>query len=144
MTAVCNAMLGKVNYYAGLPGTGDALTVIPLEASGIEADTALADYTTLAALLANNTEQTTMGRKTVSATTVTADNDDDTQAADFDDLVWESATGNAIAKLVVCYNATGSDTDAQLKPLTVHDFSATPDGTNITATVSDFFSAGNS
>ncbi|MFC5946581.1 hypothetical protein, partial [Micromonospora harpali] len=60
-----NIAKGRVNGYAAQVGTGNAaLILVPLEATGLE------DYDTLAALLAGaSNEQTTMGRKTITAAT---------------------------------------------------------------------------
>lgn len=140
---VFNQSLGRVAYDATLPAAADALIVVPIEATGIEADSVLRDYDDLAALLAAaNNEQTTMGRKTITSVTVTVNDTNDRVECDFADQVWTGATGNAIAALLVCYdNDTGAGTDSAIRPLTKHDFSVTPDGTDVTATVADFFRA---
>ncbi len=134
---VFNIAKAKVGYYCSLPGTNDALVVVPLETTGLEADATLKDYDTLSALLAGTSnEQTTMGRKTVSSVTPTVDDSADTYAADFADQTWAAATGNAISKLVVCYDPdTTAGTDADLIPLTAHDYVATPDGTDLVAQI---------
>lgn len=65
---VFNISKGRFVYYCTLPAAADALIVVPIETSGLEADDTLNNYDDLAALLAAaNNEQTTMGRKTVSA-----------------------------------------------------------------------------
>jgi hypothetical protein len=139
-TFVFNISKGRIAHYASLPGTNDALIAIPIEASGVEADSVLIDYDTVAALLAGaSNEQTTMGRKTLSSVTVTVDDANDRVALDCDDLVWSGATGNPISDIMICYDPdTTTGTDADLIPLSWHDYSATPDGTNITASVADF------
>ncbi|AQS70846.1 hypothetical protein [Streptomyces pactum] len=118
-------------------GTGGAaLVAVVLEATGLESDDALQDYDTLAALLAGaSNEQTTMGRKTLTGVTKTVD--DTTNEASFtaDALVWADATGNPTGKIVICFDPDGTNTDAAMIPLTVHDFAVTPDGTSITASV---------
>lgn len=130
-----NVSKGAVRYYASLPAANDALVVVPIEATGIQADVTLKDYNDLAALLAaSNNEQATMGRKTISTVTVTQDNTNDRVDVDFADPVWTSATGNAVAALIVCYDPdTTAGTDADLKPLTKHDWSVTPNGMDIGA-----------
>jgi hypothetical protein len=137
---VFNIAKGKIAYYAGLPASADALIAIPIEASGVEADAVLIDYDTVSALLAAATnEQSTMGRKTLASVTVTVDDTNDRVALDAADITWTAATGNAISDILICYDPdTGTGTDADLIPLSWHDFSATPDGTDITATVTDF------
>jgi len=138
-----NVAKGKVKYYAELPGTNDALIVIPLESSGLEADATLKDYDTVSALLAGTTnEQTTAGRKTITSVTVTPDDTNDRLDLDFADQTWTALTGNAIGALLVAYDPdiTGG-TDADLIPLTKHDWAITPDGSDVTATVNVFFRA---
>ena len=140
---VFNIAKGKVKYYAELPGTNDALIVIPLESSGLEADATLKDYDTVSALLAGTTnEQTTAGRKTITSVTVTPDDTNDRLDLDFADQTWTALTGNAIGALLVAYDPdiTGG-TDADLIPLTKHDWAITPDGSDVTATVNVFFRA---
>jgi len=140
---VFNIAKGKVKYYAELPGTNDALIVIPLESSGLEADATLKDYDTVSALLAGTTnEQTTAGRKTITSVTVTPDDTNDRLDLDFADQTWTALTGNAIGALLVAYDPdTTGGTDADLIPLTKHDWAITPDGSDVTATVNVFFRA---
>lgn len=140
---VFNIAKGRVHQLArnvedGSPANA-RLVAVPIEAAGIEADATLKDYDTLAALLAAaNNEQVTMGRKEIAAANITISVDDVNERVDIDidDLVWTGAAGNAIAAIVICYdpdNAAG--TDADLIPLTKHDFAITPDGSNVTAQV---------
>jgi len=140
---VFNIAKGRVNSYAALAGTGNAaLILVPLEAADLEADATLEDYTTLAAVLANNTEQTDLGRKTITAATVTPDNVNDRQDADFADQTYTDADGDPIGAFLVCFDAdTTGGTDANIVPLTKHDFSATPDGNDIVVGVNGFFRA---
>ena len=134
---VFNVAKGKVAYYAGLPAASDALVVIPIEASGVEADSVLRDYDTVAAILAGATnEQTTMGRKTLASVTATVDDANDRVDVDAADVTWTAATGNAVSDLLIAYDPdTTGGTDADLIPLTWHDWSVTPDGSDITATI---------
>lgn len=135
---VFNIAKGKAAYYAGLPAASDALIVIPIEATGIEADATLKDYDDVAALLAGTSnEQSTMGRKTVSASvTVTVDDTNDRVDVDMPDQVWTGATGNPIAALVIAYDPdTGAGTDANIIPLVKLDCALTPDGSDFTAQV---------
>ncbi len=140
---VFNIAKGKVKYYAELPAANDALIVIPLESSGIEADSTLKDYDDVAALLAGTTnEQTTAGRKTITSVTVTVDDTNDRVDIDFADQTWTALTGNAIGALLVAYDPdTTTGTDSTLVPLTKHDFAITPDGSDVTATVANFYRA---
>jgi hypothetical protein len=133
---VFNIAKGKAAYYAGLPAASDALIVVPLETTGLEADATLKDYDTLSALLAGTSnEQSTMGRKTVSASvTVTINDTTDLVDVDMPDQVWTAATGNAISALLVCYDPdTGAGTDADIIPLVKLDCVMTPDGSDFTA-----------
>jgi hypothetical protein len=140
---VFNIALGKVAYYASLPAANDALIAVPIETSGIVSDATMRDYDDLATLLAGaSNEQTTMGRKTLASVTVTVDDTNDRVAVDCADITWTAANGNAVSALVICYDpdtTTGTDTD--LVPLVKLDFPLTPDGSDVTATVTDFFRA---
>lgn len=140
---VFNIALGKVKYYAELPATNDALIVIPLESSGLEADATLRDYDDVAALLAGTTnEQTTAGRKTITSVTVTVDDTNNRVDIDIADQVWTGLTGNAIGALLIAYDPdTTAGTDSTLIPLTKHDWSITPDGSDVTATIANFYRA---
>lgn len=140
---VFNIAKGKVAQLAknvddGSPANS-RLIVVPIETTSIEADAALKDHDTLSALLAGTSnEQTTMGRKTVAAADITITVDDTNERLDIDiaDITWTGATGNAISALVICYdpdNTTG--TDADLIPLTKHDFVVTPDGSDVVAQI---------
>lgn len=137
---VFNIAKGRLAYYASLPAANDALIAIPIEASGVESDATLKDYDTVSALLAaTNNEQSTMGRKTLASVTATVDDTNDRVNIDCADVTWTAATGNAISDILICYDPdTTSGTDADLVPLTWHDFSITPDGSDVTATVADF------
>lgn len=132
-----NIAKGKTKYYAELPAANDALVVIPIEASGVEADATILDYDTVSAILAASTnEQTTMGRKILANVTVTVDDTNNLMKIDCDDPVWTAATGNAISDLLVAYDPdTTTGTDADLVPLYWYDCSLTPDGTDFTATI---------
>lgn len=134
---VANIAKGRFAYYATLPAANDALIVVVLEATGLEADATLKDYANLSLLLAGTTnEQTTMGRKTAASVTVTVNNATDLVDVDMADIVWTAATGNAVGALLVCYDPdTTGGTDADLIPLSKHDFTITPDGTDVTATI---------
>lgn len=133
---VTNIGKGRFVYYAGLPAATDSLIAVVLEATGLEADDALQDYDDLAALIAGaSNEQTTMGRKTLTTVTVNVNDTANTAAIDCDDITWTAATGNATGKLVVCYVPSTGAADSAIIPLTLHDFSVTPDGTDITVQI---------
>lgn len=125
-----NISLGKVAYYCGLPAANDALILVPLESSGLVSDDVMRDYDTLAAILAGaSNEQTTMGRKTLTGVSVVVDDSNDRVDENFTDPTYVAPSGNAIGAFVVCYDPdTTGGTDADLIPLSKHDFSATPNG----------------
>lgn len=137
---VFNVALGRLAYYASLPAANDALTMVPLEASGLETDAVLRDKDDLAAVVAGTTnEQTTVGRKTLASVTVTVDDTNDRVNLDAADVTWTAPTGNAIGAVMICYDPdTTGGTDADLIPLTKHDLAWTPDGNNFTLTIADF------
>lgn len=134
---VYNISKGEVKNYCRLAAANDALIIIPLEASGIEADDTLNNYDDVSTLLAaSNNEQTTMGRKTVTSATITVDDTNNRVDIDIADPVWTGATGNAVSDLLIAYDPdTTGGTDSSLVPLTNHDFSVTPDGSDITGVV---------
>lgn len=138
---VTNVARGKIVYYCELPATNDALILIALKASGIEADDTLKDYDTVAALLAAANDEATntgYGRKTITSVTVTVDDTNNRTDIDIADQTWEAvqATGGAWGDLLLAYDPdTTGGTDADLIPLAILDFSVTPDGNNIIATI---------
>ncbi|MFD3749752.1 hypothetical protein ACFWVT_05705 [Streptomyces cyaneofuscatus] len=137
---VFNVALGRLAHYASLPATNDALVLVPLEAGGLVADSTMRDYDDLNALLGGaSNEQTTMGRKTLASVTATVDDTNDRVNLDCADVTWTAALGTAIGAVVICYDPdTTGGTDADLIPLTKHDVSMTPDGSDFTLTISDF------
>lgn len=149
---VCNIAKGRVAELYRRVKSNDpansALVIVPLETSGLEADSVLIDADTLAALLSGATnEQTTMGRKTLTDAELAAfpapDDGNDRMDLALPTVVWTAATGNAISKLVVCYDPdTTTGTDADLVPLTFMDFVQTPSGADIQMTGGTFYRAG--
>lgn len=136
---VMNIALGKLAHYASLAGTGNAaLVVIPLENTGLEADSALRDHDTVATLLAASTnEQLTIGRKVItSGVTVVVDDVNNRVDLDFPDITWTAATGNQLGALLVAFDPdTTTSTDATRIPVSKHDFVTTPDGTDLVGVV---------
>src|SRR5690349_883955 len=131
---VFNVAKGRIAYYATLPAANDALIAVPIETTGIEADSVLQDYDDLAALLAGaSNEQTTMGRKTLSSVTVTVDDTNNRVDVDAADITWTAATGNAISAIIICYDGdTTGGTDSNIIPLVKLDAVATPAGGDVT------------
>lgn len=127
--------------------TDAALVLVPIETSGLEGDSTLIDADTLAALLAGDTnEQTTMGRKVLTATELASlpapDDSNDRYDVSLPTVTWTAASGNAISKIAVCYDPdTEGGTDSNIIPLTLFDFAITPDGSDVEMTGGVFFRA---
>lgn len=125
-----------------------AIILVPIETSGLEADAALIDKDDLAAVLSGTTnEQTTMGRKTLTDAELAAlpapDDTNDRYDVSLPTTTWAAAGGNAISKILVCYDGdTAGGTDANIIPLTMFDFAQTPSGADIQMTTGVFFRAG--
>lgn len=120
--------------------TNSALIIVVINTS--ETDANLQDLDDLAAVLANaNTVEVTntnYARKTLTDADLSAispDDPNDRMDLDFADQIWSAvAAGDNWTDLLVCYDGdTGAGTDADIIPLTQHDFSVTPDGSDITA-----------
>lgn len=131
--------------------SNEALIVVVINA-GAATDATLKDYTTLAAVLgdpdaAEVTNASGYARKTLTASdvTVTFDNTSDTAKVDITDQTWTAVSANpAWTDLLICYDSdTTGGTDANIVPLTCHDFAVTPDGSDITAQIATdgFFTA---
>jgi hypothetical protein len=148
---VFNIAKGKVAaYYDRVEGNdpaNSALVLVPIETSGLESDATLIDADTLAAVLAGTTnEQTTMGRKVLTDADLAAvpapDDTNDRNERSLPTTTWTAAAGNAISKILVCYDPdTTGGTDADLIPLTMFDFAQTPSGADIQMTGGTFFRA---
>lgn len=127
--------------------TNAAIILVPIETSGLEADATLIDKDDLSAVLSGTTnEQTTMGRKTLTDADLAAlsapDDTNDRNECDLPTVTWTGATGNAISKILVCYDSdTTGGTDSAIIPLTMFDFAVTPSGSDITMTTGVFFRA---
>lgn len=148
---VINIAKGRVVEYYNRVKSNDpansALIIVPINTSGLEADSVLIDKADLASFLAGTTdEQTTMGRKTLDDTALAAlpapDNVNDRYDISLPTVTWTAASGVAISKLLVCYdNDTTSGTDSNIVPLTLFDFAQTPSGADIQMTGGTFFRA---
>jgi hypothetical protein len=148
---VFNIAKGRVVEYYNRVENNDpanaALIIVPIETSGLEADATLADADTLSAVLAGTTnEQTTMGRKTLTDADLVAlpapDDTNDRFDVSLPAVTWTAATGNAISKILVCYDSdTTAGTDANIIPLTMFDRAETPSGSDIVLSTGVFFRA---
>lgn len=149
-TLVANIAKGRVAELHNRVKVGDPsasrLYAIPISRAAVT-DASLADADDFAAIVTLGvTERTTGGwnRKTLAAADLTAiapDDTNDRMAADFIDLVWTAVSTGAVTDIVVCYASVSTPTNSQLLPLTVHDFAITPDGSDVTATVTDYYRA---
>lgn len=147
---VFNVAKGRVAELYNRVKTGDPaaarLYIIPVDAGAVT-DATLLDCDDFAAVItAGVTERTANGwnRKTLAAAdlaALAADDTNDRMATDVGDQTWTSVTADAVTDLIFCYSAVASPTNAQLVPLTQHDFAPTPDGSNVIATIADFFRA---
>ncbi|MEV0236886.1 hypothetical protein [Nonomuraea sp. NPDC050786] len=143
-----NIALGRVAEFYNRVKTGDpagcTLVIAALAAAGLESDAVLKDKDTLADVVAGATNEVTAGngyaRKTLVAAdlnVVAPDDANDRLDLDIPDQTWTSvlAASGAWAKFVVCYKPSAAATDAQIVPLTCHDFAITPDGTDVAAQI---------
>lgn len=120
-----------------------ALLVVVLAASGLEGDSTLKDYATLAALLAGASNEVTnsgYARKTITDSDLSAlspDNTNDRMDIDMPDQTFTAvAAGDTWAKVLICYdNDTTGGTDANVIPLVALDCSFTPDGSDVLASI---------
>lgn len=144
---VFNISKGRVaelyNRVDGNDPANSALIVVVLATSGLESDATLIDLDTLTAVVAGTTNEVTntnYARKTLTDSDLSAMTPDDTNNRmdlDIPDQTWTAvASGDGWSKLLVCYdNDTTGGTDANIIPLTAHDFVVTPDGSDITAQI---------
>ncbi len=156
---IFNQALGKAAEWAARVNANDptnaVLEVSLLAASGIETDAVLRDKDDYAALVSGATNEATNtgytgDRRVLDQTggiTVIVDDTGDKTDIDFPDVTWTAVANDgtgAIGDLVVSYDSDSTGgTDANIIPMTLHDFVITPDGSDITAQLptQGFFSA---
>ena len=122
-----------------------ALIVIVIDANG-DTDATMRDRDDISALLggtANEVTNTNYARKTLTDSDLTAftpDDANDRAEVDIADQTWTGvAAGTAWTDIIIAYdNDTAAGTDANLVPISLHDFAVTPDGSDITAAVAGF------
>lgn len=150
---VFNRALGRVTELAerveANDPTNSAFIVIVFNAG--DTDATIKDVDTVAAIeaLASTAEVTNSGyaRKTLAngSLTITYDDTNDRVDIDFADQTWTGvAAGDAWTDICIAYDSdTTAGTDANIIPMTWHDFALTPDGSDVTAQVatSGFFRA---
>jgi len=139
---VFNTAKGRVAEFVKRVQSNDPATarlvIIPLEAAGLESQANLEDSVSVVEVLDGATnEQTTMGRKYLAdadLAAVAADMANNRMDVDIPDITWTGATGNALGALVIAYDPNSS-ADSAIIPLTHHDFSISPDGSDLTAQI---------
>jgi len=141
---VFNVAKGRVAEFFNRVDTNDptnsAIVVVVAQAGSTDA--ALKDLDTLSAVLAATAEVTNSGyaRKVLVDTdiaTLSPDDTNDLMQVTIANQTWTGvAAGTGWARLFICYDSdTAAGTDANIIPLTSHDFAVTPDGSDITATI---------
>lgn len=116
------------------------LSIVPVDV-GATTDATIKDFDTLAAILAGGvTERTATGwtRKVLADTDIVAFAPNDaTDLVDIDipDQTWTTVTAGAVTDLIICYDPAGTGTTSGMIPLTMHDFTVTPDGSDVVAQI---------
>ena len=144
---VFNIAKGRVvEYYNRVKGNdpaASALVLVVIDANG-DTDATMKDRDDLSALLggtANEVTNANYARKTLTDAELAAfpapDDTNDRYDIDLPDQTWSAiGAGTAWTDIIVCYDAdTAAGTDANLIPLTCHDFAVTPDGSDIVAQI---------
>lgn len=143
MSTSFNISKHKIGWYfeQARDTAGAAIVVILCKSSGLEADSSMADYDHVAALLAGTTDQadfTNYARKTISGSgniTITVDDTNNKTLLDLPDQTWTAAgnpTNNTLGAVLLAYDSnTASGTDTDLIPLLKLDFNATTDGNDL-------------
>jgi hypothetical protein len=118
------------------------LYIIPVDVAAVT-DATLRDLDDFAAIItAGVTERSASNwnRKTIAAADIAAITPDDTNDRfDYDivtDPLWSPGpTAGNSTDLIVCYASVATPTNAQLLPLTQHDFAITADGSDVQGTI---------
>lgn len=125
--------------------TNSAIIIALLAASGVETDAVLKDKDTFSDVVSGATNEATntgYARKTLTDADIVAFAPDDTNDRvdlDIPDQTWTGVANDgtgAIGDFVTNYdNDTTGGTDANLVPMTLHDFAITPDGSDVIAQI---------
>lgn len=127
-----------------------ALIVVVLATSGLEAQSVLQDKDTLADVLSGATNEVTgtgWNRKTLTDAELAAfpapDDTNDRYGVAVPTFNWTpDVAADDSSLLLVCYDAdTSGGTDANVVPLTAHDFVVAADGNQVVVSAGDFFRA---
>lgn len=152
---VYNRAKGRVTEWAeeinaNSPNTNAAFIVALLANTGMEAQSVLEDKDDWSGLVSGATDfatNTGANRKTIAdgAVTVTYDDTNNRTAIDIADQTWTALANDgtgAVGAVEVGYDTdTSAGTDANILPATHHDFAITPDGSDVTAQIADFYRA---
>lgn len=150
-----NISKGKSAEFAARVNASDptnAVLIVALIAStGVEADATLLDKNEFADLVsgatnfATNTGSTRKSLDQTGGVTVTVDDTNDRVDIDIPDQTWTALANDgtgAISDVVIGYDSDSTaGTDANIVPMSFHDFAITPDGSDVTATVAVFYRA---
>jgi hypothetical protein len=128
-----------------------AFIVALLAETGIESDATLRDKDDFAAIASGATDfatNTGASRKTLTDTsgvTITYDDTADRTEVDIPDQTWTAVAADGTGKVsdvVIGYDSDSTaGTDANVLPVTLHDFTVTPDGSDVTAQIAGFYGA---
>jgi hypothetical protein len=149
---VFNLAKGRVAEYFNRVDSNDpaagAIVLVPLSASGTEAQGQDLDDLAAVEADANFAERTTGGwvRKTLTDTELAAIAVDDTNnrmPATLPSVTWTAPTAaNNTTGLLICYDSdTAAGTDANIIPLVHCDFAVTTDGNDVILTAGDCYRA---
>ena len=123
--------------------TNSALIIMVLATTGIESDAILKDKDDFGAIVSGTTNEVTntdYARKTLDQTggiTITYDDTNDRVDVDIPDQTFTGVdAGDGWNDIVIGYDSdTTAGTDANILPLSQHDFVVTPDGSDIVAQI---------
>lgn len=144
---IFNVALGRVAELYNRVDSNDpansVLVVMVINTSALDAT--LRDYDTVAAVTGDvNTAEVTntnYARKTLTDADIVAFAPDDTNNRvdlDIPDQTWSAvAAGDSWTDVLICYDSDSTvGTDANIVPMTLHDFSISPDGSDVTMQIS--------
>jgi len=143
---VFNIALGRVAELYNRVDSNDPaaseIVLAVLATAGIEADATLKDLDTFSAVVAGTTNEVTnagYAKKVLGDVDIVAfapDDANDRVDLDIPDQTWTGvAAGDGWNDIVICYDPVGTQTAADMIPLTLHDFVVVPDGSDITAQI---------
>lgn len=125
--------------------TNSAIIIGLIASSGVESDATLKDLDTVTAMVAGATNESTntgYARKVLTDSDIAAFAPDDTNDRvdlDIADQTWTGLANDGTGAVSDLFSAYDSDTtggtDANIVPISFHDFSITPDGSDVTAQI---------